>query len=226
MKLQTLIAIICALLLAVPTVADIPPSDVIYSWNSNEKIIALTFDDGPHPKRTKEILDILDEYGIKATFFFIGQNVVDYPDAVPLVQAAGHEIGNHTFSHRNLQTLDYASLCSEIDRTEAAVEDMIEYRTRLLRPPEGKFSDTVLEAARERDYSVICWSVDTLDWAHNPPENIAQNVLSSVEAGDIILFHDFVSGESPTPAALRMIIPPLLEQGYRFVTVSELLSGD
>lgn len=226
MKRIALIIITCAMLMSLPAFASQGSQDVIYSWNCNEKVIALTFDDGPHPKRTKEILEILDEYGIKATFFFIGQNVRDYPDSVPLVQSAGHEIGNHTFSHRNLQTLDYSSLCAEIDDTEAAVEEMIGYRTKLLRPPEGKFTDDVLRAAEERGYSVICWSVDTLDWAHNPSENIAANILSSVEAGDIILFHDFVSGESPTPAALRMIIPPLLEQGYRFVTVSELISGD
>ena len=138
------------MLIALPTFASQGSQDVIYSWNCNEKVIALTFDDGPHPKRTKEILEILDEYGIKATFFFIGQNVRDYPDSVPLVQAAGHEIGNHTFSHRNLQTLDYDSLCSEIDQTEAAVAEMIQYETKLLRPPEGKFSDEVLRAAEER----------------------------------------------------------------------------
>ena len=198
-------------------------SDVIYSWNSNEKVVALTFDDGPHPYRTKEILDILDEYGIKATFFFIGQNVRDYPESALLVSNAGHEIGNHTFSHRNLQSLSYDELCTEISSTEDIICELLGCETHLIRPPEGKFSDDVIKAAREKDYSVICWSIDTLDWAHNPTENIVREVLDSVEAGDIILFHDFVSGKSPTPAALRVIIPVLIERGYRFVTVSELI---
>ena len=197
--------------------------DVIYSWSSNEKVVSLTFDDGPHPYRTDEILDILDEYGIKATFFFIGQNVRDYPNAVPRVMAAGHEIGNHTFTHRNLQTLCYSDLVKEIEDTEEALIELVGYEPKLLRPPEGKFSDDVIRASKEKGYSIICWSIDTLDWAHNPTENIVHEVLDSVEAGDIILFHDFVSGESPTPAALRMIIPTLIERGYRFVTVSELM---
>ena len=217
--------IVIALMLFMPTQAcgSESESEVIYSWNSNEKVVALTFDDGPHPYRTAEILEILDEYGIKATFFFIGQNVRDYPGPALLVSRAGHEIGNHTFSHRNLQSLSYAELCNEISSTEEAIFELLGCETHLLRPPEGKFSDDVIKAAREKNYSVICWSVDTLDWAHNTVENITNEVLGSVEAGDIILFHDFVSGESPTPAALRIIIPTLIDRGYRFVTVSELM---
>ena len=206
---------------SVPVWARFGKSDGVYARaETDEKVIALTFDDGPHPKRTKEILEILDEYGIKATFFFIGQNVRDYPDSVPLVQAAGHEIGNHTFSHRNLQTLDYSSLCAEIDDTAAAVEEMIGYRTKLLRPPEGKFTDDVLRVAEERGYSVICWSVDTLDWAHNPSENIAANILSSVEAGDIILFHN---NGLHTAEALPEILRYLSDNGLRAVPISQML---
>lgn len=220
-------ALILALIfcLALPSYGSESSEDVIYSWNSNEKVIALTFDDGPHPYRTEEILDILDEYGIKATFFFIGQNVKDYPKPALLVSERGHEIGNHTFTHRNLQSLTFSELMNEIITTESAIDELVGCETHLLRPPEGKFSDDVIKAAREKGYSIICWSIDTLDWAHNPSENIAKDILDSVEAGDIILFHDFVSGQSPTPAALRMVIPTLIERGYSFVTVSELMGG-
>lgn len=224
MKRNSIIVLILiiAAIFAVPSGA----SEVVYSWNCNSKRIALTFDDGPHPWYTKEVLDILDEYGVKATFFFIGLNVEAYPDAVKMVQDAGHEIGNHTYSHKNLRELPYEEMCKEIDAGENAVFDRTGIRTRLLRPPEGKIGEDLLTATEEREYNVICWSVDTLDWAHTPTEQIVENVLSSTEAGDIILFHDFVSGDSPTPAALRQIIPVLLGRGYEFVTVSELLSGE
>lgn len=217
-----IITIIFAILLATSINSS---SDVIYSWQSSGKSIALTFDDGPHPRYTKEILDILEEYGVRATFFFIGVNVEAYPEAAKLVQAAGHEIGNHTYSHKILRDLSYDETCAEIDSGEWAVFDCTGLKTNLLRPPEGKMGDALLAATEEREYNVICWSVDTLDWAHTPTDKIVENVLSSTEAGDIILFHDFVSGESPTPAALRQIIPTLIERGYEFVTVSELLEG-
>ncbi len=204
---------------------SVSASDVIYSWHGNEKNIALTFDDGPHPYRTKEILDLLDEYGIKATFFVEGQNVELYPELVAEEYAAGHEIGNHSYYHADMKKLSYTEICSEIESTENKVYENIEYRTRLLRPPGGQIGDELLRAAREEDYSLICWSVDTRDWAHNSVDEIINNVLSSVEGGDIILFHDYVSGDSPTLPALKVIIPKLLDEGYNFVTVSELISS-
>lgn len=199
-------------------------AEVVYSWRTNDKNIALTFDDGPHPVYTPEILDILEEYGVKATFFTIGQNVEWYNDVFQMEYAAGHEIGNHTYSHLNLRKLPYKAVCREIERAENLVYESVEYRTRLLRPPEGAFGNDLCKAAAELDYTVICWSVDTLDWAHTPSDKIAENVLSSVKGGDIILFHDYIASDSPTPEALRMIIPALLEEGYNFVTVSELLN--
>lgn len=218
-----IIILIALLLLRVPAKAS---SEVVYSWQNSGKSIALTFDDGPHPRYTEEIIDILDKYGIRATFFFIGVNVEAYPDAAELVKSRGHEIGNHTYSHQNLRELSYDEMCHEIDLGENAVFDRTGLRTRLLRPPEGKMCDALLAATAERNYNVICWSVDTMDWAHTPSEQIVENVLTTTEAGDIILFHDYVSGESPTPQALEQIIPVLLERGYEFVTVSELLGGE
>ncbi len=218
-------AVSAVLVLTVLVQQPISGADIVYSWNTNDKVIALTFDDGPHPVHTPEILDILGEYGIKATFFTIGQNVEWYNDVFRMEYEAGHEIGNHTYSHRNLRTLPYPEVCREIGRTEELVYETVEYRTRLLRPPEGAFGNDLCKAASELDYTVICWSVDTLDWAHTPSEAIAEHVLNNVKEGDIILFHDYISGDSPTPEALRTIIPVLLDEGYRFVTVSELLNG-
>ena len=201
-------------------------ADVVYSWNSQEKKIALTFDDGPHPVHTPEILEILAEYGVRATFFVIGQNLEYYGDLLKCEVEAGHEIGNHTYSHRNLRSLAAVEIQREISDTENAVYDCANYRTKLLRPPEGKLGEEICRTAQESNYTVVCWSVDTRDWAHTSTEEIVNHVLSSVEGGDIILFHDFVSGESPTPEALRQIIPVLLKEGYEFVTVSELMDSE
>jgi len=220
---KKLIILIAAVLAASVSVSA---ADVVYSWNSSEKKIALTFDDGPHPVHTPEILDILDEYGIRATFFVIGQNIEFWSDLVARESEAGHEIGNHTFTHKNLKILDLCSIEKEISETENAVFSCTGIRTKLLRPPEGKVGEELCRMAKNSDYTVVCWSVDTRDWAHTPSDDIVNNVLSSVEGGDIILFHDFVSGESPTPDALRRIIPVLLREGYEFVTVSELISGE
>lgn len=218
--MKKLLILFLALALSIPTGA----ADVIYSWNDNEKKIALTFDDGPHPTQTPEILEILSEYGIHATFFVIGQNVSYYSDLVRLEYENGHEIGNHTYSHRNLKNLPADIIKREITEAEDEVLANIEYRTRLLRPPGGCLDDSLCTLAAENDYTVVCWSIDTRDWAHTPTEDIVDNVLSSVKGGDIILFHDYVSGESPTPDALRMIIPALIDEGYEFVTVSELIN--
>lgn len=219
---KKLLTIFLVMILALPSSS----ADVIYSWNSNEKKIALTFDDGPHPVYTPEILEILEEYGVHATFFVIGQNLEYYGELLNREIEAGHEIGNHTYSHRNLRTLTNEMIEQEIRETETAVYNRSEYKTQLLRPPGGKLGEELCRLAQENDYTVVCWSVDTLDWAHTPTEEIVENVLSSVEGGDIILFHDFVSGDSPTPEALRIIIPALLEDGYEFVTVSELIGAE
>lgn len=217
--------VVLALLCVVPHFTQtVRGAEVVYSWHTNGKNIALTFDDGPHPVYTPEILDILEEYGIRATFFTVGENVEWYNDVFRMEYEAGHEIGNHTYLHLNLRKLPYSSVCREIEQTEKLIYETVEYRTRYLRPPGGAFGNDMCRAAADMDYTVICWSVDTLDWAHTPSDKIAENVLENVKGGDIILFHDYVSGDSPTPEALRMIIPALLDEGYRFVTISELLN--
>ena len=184
--------------------------------------IALTFDDGPHPKYTPEILDFLAENGIKATFFVVGQNAQAYPSLVKRELDEGHEVGNHTFSHAYLSKIPYREQCDEVIAAENAVFEENEYRTHLLRPPGGLYSETIYKIADRLDYSVILWSVDTRDWAHTPAGEIAAAVLGTVKGGDVILFHDFIGKKSPTLDALREIVPELKERGYEFVTVSEL----
>ena len=196
----------------------------IYNSNKNNgKKIALTFDDGPHPRHTPEILDILDEYGIKATFFVIGVNVTNYPDALQETIKRGHEIGNHTYSHPHLCGADFNTLKNEIDKCESAISLLADYKPKLFRPPEGWIDNDVKTISAQYDYKVILWNIDTLDWAHTSPDKIVKNVTENVKPGDIILMHDYIGKNSPTAEALRGFIPILIERGYQFVVVSELI---
>ena len=200
--------------------------ELIYHARPNDRMeIALSFDDGPHPRYTPIILDILAEYGIKATFFMVGENVRYYSAAAEAVVAAGHEIGNHTFTHRKINLMNEHEILQEIESCEEAVASVSEQKLHFIRPPEGHLNDTMRRVIGSLDYQIVLWDVDTRDWAHTPPATITKHVLDTVQAGDIILMHDFIGYNSPTPEALRMLIPALLERGYHFVTVGELVNG-
>lgn len=196
----------------------------IYHNNKNDYMkIALTFDDGPHPRYTAQILDILDKYNIKATFFVIGINVKNYPDAMANVIKRGHEIGNHTFSHPHVSCLNPGTLKSEVEQCESTVYELTDHKTKLFRPPEGFIDADVRTVLRDLDYKVILWDIDTKDWANAKPEDISNYVIENIASGDIILMHDYIAHNSPTPDALNLFLPVLLEQGYKFVVVSELI---
>ncbi len=188
--------------------------------------IALTFDDGPHPHLTHRILEILEKYGIKATFFMVGVNVENYPDVAREVLAAGHEVGNHTYSHSHMLPLSIEACEEEMGRCEDVLEELCEYRPHLFRPPEGALTENVRRCSELGDYSLILWSLDTRDWEDKNAAHITERVLDSVSAGDIILMHDYIGHSSRTPEALERLIPELLSRGYEFVTVSRLLEGD
>ena len=199
--------------------------EYVYSSHMNEQNkIAITFDDGPHPVYTPIILDILKEYGVHATFFLIGENAERNPDLVKRIQQEGHEIGNHTYLHKNLKENAAGCIYEEITKAEETIIRIADQRTKLLRPPGGLYDQQVCETARRLDYDIILWTVDTLDWKHPKAEEIVSKVESSIRCGDIILCHDFIGGApSPTPDAIRRIIPDLLKRGYEFVSVSELI---
>lgn len=203
------------------------PGDSVYYHNNHnsDMKIALTFDDGPHPRYTPKILDILDRYGIKATFFVIGVNARDYTNTLTMVSERGHEIANHTYSHFVSSKGSTEKLKDEIIKCEEEIFSHTDCKTKLFRPPEGCISGNIESVARELDYNIILWNIDTKDWAHTPPEKIAHNVISNIKSGDIILMHDFIGKNSPTPEALELFIPELINMGYQFVTVGELMAS-
>lgn len=193
------------------------------------KCVALTFDDGPHKTYTPEILDILDEYGAKATFFIVGRNAEENPDIVLDAYRRGHEIGNHTYTHPNLKNLSAEKRLEEIQKTQEILTDITGEAPRLFRPPGGYVSNSIIEELDALDCSAVLWSwrQDTRDWACPGVDCVVSGVLKNLRDGDIILFHDYNAGKnSPTPQALRRILKSLSDDGYRFVTVSELSRVD
>lgn len=199
----------------------------VYSSHENSGgKIALTFDDGPHRQYTAEILDILAEEKIPATFFVVGSNAKIHPDLVKREIAEGHEIGNHTDSHMFLKKQPRRVIEREIIDAENALYEISDYRPKLLRPPGGLYDSAVCATAKAYDYTMILWTVDTKDWAHTPTEKIVESVTNTVKSGDIILMHDYIVGDSPTPETLRKIIPVLKKKGFSFVTVSELICSE
>ena len=182
-----------------------------------EKYVALTFDDGPSGRFTRALLDGLASRNAKATFLLCGYRIKDYPAEAKRIHAEGHEIGLHGYSHNSMADMSQETLERETADTLALLPSGC--RPAFLRPPGGKFSDTVLEVARQADLGVLSWSVDPKDWACDDAGQIRCSVVQAVKDGDVILLHDM--SDSSVEAAFE-IIDALKQQGFRFVTVSEL----
>ena len=188
-----------------------------------EKYVALTFDDGPHPRYTEQILSILSRYGVKATFFMIGSNVSYYPEVAKAVHANGHEIGCHTYSHPHMKQLSQRALSEEIKKSEEIFSALSIPRPVIFRPPEGFRSEEQVKLVEEMGYRVVIWSLDPKDWKGTSSAQMVSVMISQVQGGDVLLFHDYISGQNNTIAAIEQLIPKLLESGYQFVTVSEMM---
>jgi polysaccharide deacetylase family sporulation protein PdaB len=186
-------------------------------------LIALTFDDGPHPRITPKILNVLEKYNVDATFFVIGKNARAYPEVLEKIAKAGHEIGNHTDSHVILKSLEKEAIYKEINDCSRTIEDISNVKTKLIRPPCGEYDKCLVDFAKENDYKIILWNIDTNDWEHKSTWKIVSTVEKGLKGGDIILFHDYISGKANTVEALETLIPKLQSEGFEFVTVSELL---
>lgn len=189
--------------------------------------IALTFDDGPDSIYTMQVLDVLKQHGIPATFFLIGQNTNEYPQVVQRISREGHVLGNHSWSHPRLTRLGPEQLQGEIRDTEKAIQNFTGKQTTLLRPPYGDIDRETLIQLKEMDYKVINWSVDSVDWRDANVDQILINTLPGVGDGSIILMHSAGgTGQdlSATVASLPELIYTLQVHGYEFVTVDELLS--
>lgn len=202
---RLLAILLCLILVCVPARAA-----------AQEKLVALTFDDGPSGRFTRRLLEGLAARDAKATFLLCGYRLEQYPQLAEAIIADGHEIGVHGYSHKSMCNMTQRELSEEIRKTLPLLpaEGIV-----FLRPPGGLCNEQVLDAAKEYDLAILQWSVDPKDWAVDDARQIAQRVLSRVRDGDVVLLHDM--SDSSVDAAL-IIVDALQRKGFRFVTASEM----
>jgi len=195
----------------------------IYSVETDEKKIALTFDAAWGDDYTLGILDILDRYKIKGTFFLVGFWVDKFPDDVKEIHERGHEIGNHSTNHPYMTQISDDEIVKELEVTSDKIEKLTGKRPVLFRPPFGDYNDRVINLCRENGYYVIQWDVDSLDWKELGVQPVVDRVTRNVRNGSIVLFHN---NAKYILEYLPIIIERLQNEGYEFVTVSELIYKD
>ena len=209
-----------------PGTGEVPVT--IWAGKSTQHAVALTFDDGPSPVYTEEILALLHQYQAKATFFVLGENVEKYPEIIKTMIRGGHEVGNHTFDHVRLTKASQQVREQELERTELELEILGAPRNGLLvRPPYSDFDKRLVSYLKHNRQELALWSLDSGDWQGLDTPAIVHNVLDRIKNGSIVIFHDSdEDGDKdrrPTVEALKIILPALRDQGYRMVTVSELM---
>ena len=200
---------------------------IVSSVDVFEPVVALTFDDGPRDPYTAQILDVLRDQGVLATFFLIGENVERYPALAKRILREGHAIGNHSFSHRALPSLAGASVRGEIDRADRAIQTATGLRPRLFRPPYGSI-DPRLRGPNgllaSRGHTVVLWSVEVNDWSTRSAQRVALRTLTRVRPGSIVLLHDGGGDRAHVVIATRWMIANLSQRGFTMVTVPDLLA--
>ena len=194
--------------------------------NTSEKVVALTFDDGPNPDGTPAMLDLLERYNIKATFFLIGNRIEKNPDLAQQVLQSGHQVGNHSWSHTLMMFKSPWFLRQEIEKTDALLRDLGHPDEIYFRAPYGMkllLLPVILKFLGKKNilFDAVAW-----DWSSPGVDKIVQNVLSAVKPGSIVLLHDGVGNQKETIQAVEIIINSLKNQGYNFVTVDQLLAYD
>lgn len=207
--------------------------DIFRHGKRSSHIVALTFDDGPSPLYTPQILDILDRYEVKATFFLVGSHVDKYPEIARRIVDSGHELGNHTQSHRNVPTLGQLTLHNEIINASAAIFHHTGSYPSYVRPPRGMYDDRFRRLAWLLGQDIVLWSLSGRDWQPGVTSRaIVENVVPKAKGGEILLFHDsgaLIKDEggdrSATIRALPLVIEGLRAKGLSIVPLSELLSG-
>lgn len=202
-----------------------PDTRIVWRGDTEEKVVALTFDDGPAPHWTPSVLDALAAEDVRATFFVLGRHVEEHPDLLRRVASHHHDVGNHTFDHPDLARLDERAVHDELVRCQRAVRRVIGRNPALFRPPYGHLNGATLVAANELGLTLVLWSVQFLEEQHlRNPGGIVGAVAEAAHPGAIVLGHD--SGKPRRRISidhLRAIIGRLRADGYRFTTVSELL---
>lgn len=207
-------------LMAAVTTRELP----VYNVDTEEKVLSVSFDAAWGRANTEGILDILDQYGVKANFFLVGFWAEKYPELVAELQARGHEVGNHSATHPHMSKLSDAQIREELKRCSDLVQSVTGKPTTLFRPPYGEYNDEVVRISREEGYECIQWNVDSLDWKNISAEDMVRRCTKAVNPGDIVLFHN---DSKYILQALPQILEYYQQAGYRIIPISELLlEGD
>jgi peptidoglycan-N-acetylglucosamine deacetylase len=196
----------------------LPYGEPMYTVQDGPKVVALTIDDGPSPVYTPQILTILHQYGVIASFSMVGRNVAAFPGVAREVAAAGHMIVNHTWNHYNLGHMPAAAVRDEISQATDAIHAATGERPRMFRAPYGVWSSAVFSYCARAGLTPLAWSVDPRDWSRPGVRAIVRDIDSETRTGSIILEHDGGGNRSQTVAALKIWLPRLLEAGYQFTT--------
>ena len=203
------------------------PGKLYWAGSSQDKEIALTFDDGPEEEWTPKILDILKQKNVKATFFVVGKQVQKYPEMLRRINADGHVIGDHTFDHVDLTKLDAQQVDQEIEKCAELVHEIIGKTPNLVRPPYGFHNETVDNVVYSKGRIIVLWSLDTKDWTGLDAAIVKAKILPKMQNGFIVLQHDGDNKKlGGSVQALPDIIDELKAQGYTFVTIPELLDTE
>ena len=192
----------------------------IYCVDRDDKLVSISFDAAWGNEDTQQLIDILARYNVKATFFVVGQWVDKYPESVKALHDAGHEVMNHSNTHAHMSQLSRDEIIADVNACNDKIEAVTGVRPTLIRPPYGEYDDNVITAIRSMDMEPIQWDVDSLDWKDLSAADITQRVTSKVQAGSIVLFHN---AAKHTPEALPTILETLLQEGYTFVPISQLI---
>ena len=210
--------------LAAESVGENQVEDTYTRIKTSEKVIAITFDDGPHPQNTPRLLDMLKKRNIRATFYVVGNMVRYNPQLLRRMVAEGHEIGNHTVTHGTLSRMSDAGLRSELSRAHQQILAATGVPPRTMRPPGGAITSAQKKLMlKEYGYPTILWSCDPKDWQRPGVSVVTRRLIEGASPGGILLAHDL---HKPTVDAMPETLDALLRKGYRFVTVSELISMD
>ncbi len=203
---------------------------VFSKTKTDQKVVALTFDDGPYLPYTAQILDVLQEYQVTATFFIIGQNAAKHPQLIDRILAEGHQLGNHTWQHLDLLKVDREVIEQEVDRTTRLIKRLTGQQPIAVRPPHGFRDPLVMDVMAQKGLQVVEWSVLARDWTNPGVDVIVRRIVHNVTSGSIILLHDGDGVQQAAPRAqtveaTRHIVRELTHQGYRFVTVQDMLKN-
>lgn len=199
---------------------------LIHQVPTTRKAIAITFDDGPNPVYTPQVMEIFRKAQGKATFFMIGSQIEKHPEVVCAVHAEGHEIGNHSFTHPALTKLQRLEVKGELVQTEALIEQLTGVKPRAFRPPYFDRNEMVGSVSEELRYHMIgAMNTETNDWALPGVAHILEKTRSEVKPGNILIFHDGFDDRSQTIEALSILVPELIADGYELITISDLISS-